>query len=186
MLTQEQAKQRVLYDKETGLFHRLAEVKPLGRVATNGYLQICVNGKRYMAHRLAWLITYGEWPDGQLDHINQDKLDNRIANLRVVTNKQNGENVRIFKHNKSGFRGVSKRADGKWIADIKQHGKTIHLGVFSCVFDAARARAEAEKVYFTHAPDYPQISPCRGKVITFQHGSRPAPGTNHIVCDCYK
>lgn len=182
MITQADLKARLHYDPDTGTFTRLKGMGKVGRITTNGYLQVMVIGERHMAHRLAWLYMYGEWPSTQLDHINQDRLDNRIENLRLASNKQNGENVRLFKHNTSGYRGVSRKPSGKWVADIKQHGKTIHLGLFQCKAQAARARAEAEKVYFTHAPDYPQISPCSENSVVFKGGSSQAPGTTHSFC----
>lgn len=183
MINQADLKKRLFYDPSTGEFVRIGGHKSVGRVATNGYMQISVGGKRYMAHRLAWLYVYGELPDTQLDHINQNRLDNRIENLRLATNKQNGENVRLFKHNKSGYRGVSfDRGDGKWRADIKHNGKNIALGKFDCIRLAAIARAEAEEQLFTHAPDYPPISPCKGKRVVLKGGSIRAPGTTVIVC----
>lgn len=187
MITQADLKSRLHYDPETGVFTRLRGIGKVGRVASNGYLQIMVIGERHMAHRLAWLYVYGEWPSTQLDHINQDRLDNRIENLRLATNKQNGENVRLFKHNKSGYRGVSfDRGEGKWRADIKHNGRNIALGKFDCIRLAAIARVEAEEHYFTHAPDYPPISPCKGKRVVSKGGSMLAPGTNHGFCDSCK
>jgi hypothetical protein len=145
----------VTYDKETGIFYRKGN--PTGRVATKGYMQVCVKGKRYMAQRLAWLFVYGEWPDGQIDHINRNKLDNRIANLRIVTNQQNQENVGLWAHNTTGYRGVSSRKNGTFQADIKVNKKTVYLGKFPTAEDAAIARMKAEKNFFSlldYSPNY--------------------------------
>lgn len=183
MITQADLKSRLHYDPETGVFTRLKGMGKVGRKASNGYIQIFVMDARYMAHRLAWLYVYGEWPELLVDHINLDRSDNRIQNLRSVTPKQNNENSRPNRNNRSGYRGVSLRADGLWQSDIRHNRKTIHLGTFKCKAQAARARAEAEKVYFTHAPDYPQISPCGRST---EGGSTVAPGTTHSFCDSCK
>jgi len=157
MLTQKQLRSNLSYDPQTGLFTRIGGPGKVGRVATKGYLQISVVGKRYMAHRMAWLYVHGEWPSGQIDHINQDKTDNRIANLRVVTNKQNQENVTNWSHNKSGRRGVRFKS-GKWIAEIIQHKKKVHLGTFDTIIDAVEARIAAEKFIFTHSAHSAKIT----------------------------
>lgn len=166
------------YDPATGFLYRFGERTPSGRIATNGYRQIFFQGKRYMAHRLAWLYVYGEWPKLQIDHINQCRDDNRIDNLREVTNKQNGENVRHFSHNTSGRRGVSwAKAKGQWQADIKHHGKTYYLGSFDNIIDAVAARMKAEKELFTHAPDYSRNYARPPETREKPRGSTPAPGT---------
>ena len=152
------------YDRSTGLFHRPGYSKPPGRLTTKGYRQISINGQRYMAHRLAWLYVHGVWPTDQLDHINGLKDDNRIANLREVSNKQNAENVRLFSHNKSGRTGVGwSEREGMWRADIKHHKRTIHLGRFPTIIDAVAARIRAEREFFTHSPDYAENSPLVSK-----------------------
>lgn len=152
------------YDRDTGVFTRMGQAKPSGRVATKGYRQIAMIGQRFMAHRLAWLYVHGEWPSGQIDHINQVKDDNRIENLRVVTNKQNQENIFAWGHNKSGRRGVRFK-DGKWLAEIVQFKKKLHLGTFASFEEAVSARESAEKVIYTHAPDYAQITPSQCKPL---------------------
>jgi len=96
------------------------------------------------AHMLAWLIVYGEWPNGQIDHINGDRLDNRIKNLRVVTQQQNAFNRVLYKNNSSGVKGVSwSIAQQAWHAQIRVTGKRIHLGFFKSKNDAANAYAAA-------------------------------------------
>lgn len=181
MINQADLKKRLFYDPSTGEFMHFRRSGAVGRKASNGYLQISVAGKRYMAHRLAWLYVYGEWPENLIDHINQDRTDNRIENLRAVTPKQNNENSRPNRNNRSGYRGVSVKPDGMWQADIRHNKRTIYLGTFRCKAQAARARAAAEKLYFTHAPDYPPISPCG---LSIEGGSTAAPGTKDIFCDC--
>lgn len=159
-LSADDVRSQFTYDAATGHLYRLGQSHPSGRMSSNGYRQICVNGRRYVAHRLAWLYVYGEWPKMQLDHINQNRDDNRIENLREVTNKQNGENVRIHSHNITGRRGVSFiRSRMAWQADIKHYGKTKYLGTFDNIIDAVAARMRAERELFTHAPNYSQDSP---------------------------
>lgn len=148
------------YEPETGLFFRGKTKKAAGRVATNGYRQIAFQGKRYMAHRLAWFYVHKVFPDGQLDHINHDKDDNRIENLREVNQSQNFENVHNWSHNKTGRRGVSF-AKGRYQADIKVNRKTLYLGSYDNIVDAVAARMRGEREYFTllnYAPVYERIT----------------------------
>jgi hypothetical protein len=101
---------------------------------SQGYISIGVDGTHYLAHRLAWLYVYGEWPTawpaGQVDHINRIKTDNRIANLRIVTSSENKQNRELpHANNRLGFLGV-KRNGSKFMARIMLHGKVKHLGTF--------------------------------------------------------
>lgn len=153
------------YNPETGHFSRNNRIIG-GRLTTKGYRQLCINYVRIMQHRLAWLYVYGEWPSGQIDHINQIKTDNRIDNLRVVTNKQNAENVTMFRHNKSGRKGVRWHPrTGAWVAEIKHHKRNHHLGTYDTIIDAVAARIRAEQNLFTHAPDYSQNYACARKSL---------------------
>ena len=179
------------YDINTGFFHRFGSSEPSGRLTTKGYRQVCVQGRRHMAHRLAWLYVYGEWPQGQLDHRNQLKDDNRIINLRVSDNRANQENVERWSHNRSGRRGVSLLKDGKrFKADIKVNGRTKHLGVFSNIVDAVAARMRAERELFRmieYAPNYSGITHEPGSQAWKDARSTMAPGTRQayaIVSDC--
>lgn len=168
------------YDPDTGIFIRMGEDKQSGRIATKGYRQIAIIGKRFMAHRLAWLHFYGVWPTKQLDHINRNKDDNRIANLREVDNQTNQENVELWNHNRSGFRGVSLRQDGRFRADIKTNGKTKALGVFDNLEDAASARMKAEQDNFRlleNSPIYSQITHGDSVRVNDRAYSMQAPGT---------
>ncbi|MCF7995225.1 MAG: HNH endonuclease [Chromatiaceae bacterium] len=112
----------------------------------NTYLKIKIEGITYRAHRLAWLLYYGEWPCGEIDHINGDGLDNRIKNLRDVTVSVNLRNARMFSSNTSGVNGVTwDNAREKWIAQIKINGNRRFLGRFGTKEEAAAARMEANK-----------------------------------------
>lgn len=115
-----------------------------------GYVYVRVNGRKRRAHRLAWLLTYGEWPDN-IDHINGVKDDNRIDNLRSVTQQENCQAFRKTSASASSkYRGVCWRRNlGKWFARIKVDGKEKHLGYFNCELEAARAYdAKAEELGF--------------------------------------
>ena len=171
---------KLTYDQNTGYFYRKKETVPTGRLATKGYRQIFVGGARHMAHRLAWLYTYGDWPIKQLDHINRDKDDNRISNLRLADNKEQQENIEMWSHNRSGFRGVSLIKNGSFQADIKIDGKTRYLGTFSTLEEAATARMQAEKSNFSlgqYSPIYSRIT--HGEVVRVNNRSYSivAPGT---------
>ena len=123
-----------------------------GHEKATGYNEIRINGKTYKAHRLAWLYVYGEWPKGEIDHINHDGMDNRISNLRDVSHRENGMNQPIRKNNKSGVNGIHKNKSGKkWLAAIHTNYKVIPLGSFSDKFEAICARKSAENKYKFHA-----------------------------------
>lgn len=171
------------YDPETGHFFRRGESAPSGRLTTKGYRQIFVNGKRHMAHRLAWLYVHGEWPSGQLDHRNQIKDDNRVSNLRPANNQTNQENVEIWSHNKSGRRGVSVLACGKFQADIKINGRSVYLGLFDNIIDAVAARMRAENEAFQmieNAPNYSGITHDTDCPSVRHARSMAAPGTKMV------
>jgi hypothetical protein len=117
----------------------------------SGYLQSHILGSRYLAHRVVWLLHYGKWPTGHLDHINGIRSDNRAVNLREVSYAENSKNHRPHKTNTSGVMGVVwHKRDKKWQAGIMVSGKTIHLGQFTEKADAVSARKQAEKDYGFH------------------------------------
>lgn len=107
-----------------------------------------VGGKRYLAHRVAWLLMTGDWPKGDIDHIDGNSLNNRFANLRDVTHQQNTKNQKLRSTNRSGVNGVTWcKKSGKWLATIKIDGRYKYLGEFSEISDAAEARAAANRKY---------------------------------------
>lgn len=117
----------------------------------DGYRIISIKGRKYLSHRLAWLWMHGSWPEGQIDHINHDRLDNRIENLRVVTLQENRKNQRLSKANKSGFIGVSwATRDRRWRAAIQVKGKMMGLGDYKTFKEAVAARKAAEVKYNFH------------------------------------
>jgi hypothetical protein len=126
----------VKYDAETGEFTRLLRTAQRHQVGdradllggSHGYRAVCIDGKKYLAHRAAWLYVHGEWPKGQIDHINADRKDNRLCNLRDVTPSVNAQNKRrAEKGNKSGFLGVYPH-QGKWRARVVLRGRTHDAG----------------------------------------------------------
>jgi hypothetical protein len=112
----------------------------------NGYHRGAIFGTALAAHRVAWAIHHGEWPKGQIDHINGDRSDNRIANLRDVDSAGNHKNMSRASNNKSGVTGVHWcNTWNRWIAKIKIGGKTKSLGQFASFDDAVAARQKAQE-----------------------------------------
>lgn len=106
------------YDPITGFFHWSVTRAPrcrygarAGSLNRYGYLEIKVHGRRYMAHRLVWLLKYGLTPAPEIDHINGNRADNRICNLRLATRKQNAANVRRHSDMASGLKGHITTSD---------------------------------------------------------------------------
>ena len=143
------------YSPETGLF--TWRVAPNGRIKigqragspdTGGHLQIRINKRFYRAHRLAWLYVHGEWPPEDIDHINSERADNRLCNLRPATRAQNCQNSRLYRSNTSGFKGVVWHARGsKWSARIRANGRVHHLGRYTTA-EAAHAAYVAAAVKY--------------------------------------
>lgn len=123
----------------------------LSNTSRDGYLTGRLLGKNYKAHRVAWAIFYGVWPDGIIDHINGDPADNRISNLRVVDAIGNAQNQRLRSTNTSGEQGISWVArDGKWWVKITKERRQIHIGFFDEMRDAIIARDAAYKAAGFH------------------------------------
>jgi hypothetical protein len=102
-----------------------------------------------MGHRAAWLYVHGKWPNGQIDHINGDRSDNRISNLRDVSHSVNQQNVhRPRRDNASGFLGVTRQKN-LWTSQVTVSGKTLHLGLFKTPEEAASAYLEAKRKHHT-------------------------------------
>ena len=154
-LTAEQLKATFDYDAETGVF--LWKIRPSRAVKAGdvagctekriGYITIGIEGRIYKAHRLAWLYTHGEWPKGLIDHINGNKADNRICNLRDVFADGNSQNVRKPNvRNKSGFMGVIW-FQNKWRASMSVNGQSKWLGDYSTPQEAHQVYLEAKRKY---------------------------------------
>ncbi len=158
MITQAELKENLYYNPKTGDFTRLASHSnrtKVGDIAGTldcyGYSVVMVKGSIYKAHRLAWFIIYGAWPKDQIDHINHNKSDNRIVNLREADSRENHRNCPMQKNNISGCCGVSwVKRDKVWRAQIKIDGTIISLGSYTDKFEAICARKSADNKYGFH------------------------------------
>ena len=110
----------------------------------DGYIQVSILGNKYLAHRVIWCKCYGEWPDGEIDHINGDKTDNSIINLRLADANIQNQNRGINKNNTSGYVGVHALANGRWRAYITKNYKRVDLGTYSSLGEALQIRKNAE------------------------------------------
>lgn len=156
-LTAERLHEFLRYDPITGLFYWKKSDSPrvkAGAVAGSKkpdrdgqfYWIIKLDGRVYLAHRLAWFYMTGEWPECLVDHINGQKADNRWRNLREATHAQNQINTHKPPRAKSGHRGVVwAPRPGAWHAYIKSAGKWTSLGYYRLLIDAANARKAAEQ-----------------------------------------
>lgn len=139
LISADTLRQLLSYDPETGKFTRAVQTSNRIKVGAaagspngSGYLNIMLQARLYAAHRLAWLYVHGRWPNGQIDHINGDKTDNRIANLREANNSENTQNKwRARNDSRSGTMGVRwHERDQRWHARIMIEGRAHHLGSF--------------------------------------------------------
>lgn len=154
MITANEAHRFLDYRPETGEFFRKTNAggftvgSKAGTSRPDGYMQICINRRHYLAHRIAWLMMTGEWPTSQIDHINCDKTDTRFANLREASAHQNRCNLTGNRRNTSGFKGVSRAKGGRWQAHICCHRKQRALGTFDTPEQAHAAYALAAAELF--------------------------------------
>lgn len=149
ILTQKELKTYFKYSKSTGLFTRTVDSGKAkkGNIESSkdgyGYISICIKGKQYKAHRLAFLYVTGKCPV-QVDHIKHRRTDNRWHMIREADHTVNGKNRPMQTNNKSGFVGVHWDKDrNKWQAQIKINGRSTSLGRFSNKKDAIKARKMA-------------------------------------------
>ena len=154
MLTQARLKEVLSYDPETGVFVWLkrlsAKIPAIGCVAGSlglGYRRICIDGKRYLAHRLAWFYVTGEWPKHEVDHINDQRDDNRFANLQDIRAAENQQKVKRnpCRNKTTGFVGVRHHVNGKFRATIRANRKCFNVGVFDTAEAASEAYWEAKR-----------------------------------------
>jgi hypothetical protein len=145
-LTAQRLREVVSYDTSTGVFTRLARTAQRHQVGdradlpcAGGYRRIAVDSIKVQAHRAAWLYVHGEFPSGQIDHINGDRADNRLANLRDVAPGVNSQNQRkARKDNGSGFLGVTPH-QGKWRPRVQLNGKPHYAGMYDTPEEAHAA-----------------------------------------------
>lgn len=118
---------------------------------STGYRVVGLGGKIHYAHRIAWALHHGAWPD-VIDHINGDKLDNKIENLRSVTQMENAKNARLGRNNSSGANGVGfDKRSNKWRARIMAGYREVYSALFDQKEDAIKARESAQVAYGFHA-----------------------------------
>lgn len=125
--------------------------KPALTAKCRGYYHGPIFRQKYYAHRVAWALHYGAWPEGEIDHINHDHADNRIANLRVVSRQENCLNQPQPRTNSSGVTGVYWDKNRKlWLAAIQVDGRARHLGRFADIQAAIQVRKAAERQHGFH------------------------------------
>lgn len=149
-----------IYDKKTGFIHSAVprannKVKAgqiVGHPCSKGYLQVSMNGKLFSAHRVAWVLHYGYWPDCQIDHIDRNPSNNRIENLRLCRNGNfdNSQNQSRQKNNTSGHIGINLMG-GYWRVRLAVNGKRMSFGLFKTIADAIDARNKAVKQFHPFA-----------------------------------
>lgn len=154
--TAERVRELLDYDTSSGIFRWSVapsrKVRPgdiAGSEDPGGYLIIGIGGRKYRAHRLAWFYVHGEWPPSDIDHIDNHRCHNWIANLRPATKTQNMANSLLRANNKARLKGVHYHPKArKWQAQIKCEGEFFYLGLFLTPEDAHAAYvAAAEKLF---------------------------------------
>ena len=151
-LTLAKLKARFRYNPMIGVFTKAG--KSVGAI-TNGHIQICIDYKRYYAHRLAWFYHYGTWPPDQIDHIDRNGLNNKIDNLRLASNRENMCNIRKTNVPNGLPKGVFRLPSGNFAAKISLPSKQLYLGSFTTAQEAGEAYEQATIKY------HGQFSPFR-------------------------
>jgi hypothetical protein len=157
MLTLELVNKYLTYDKETGNLYQSKKRPKIqvgsiaGGINGKGYRYIQLEGKKYPAHHIIWLIETGSLPKKILDHIDGNPLNNHFSNLREASVKQNNENRKAQRNNKTGYKGVSfnKRLQ-KYVAQIQHNYRAIYIGIYKTADDAHIAYEQKAKELFTH------------------------------------
>lgn len=157
MITKERVLQCLTYDRTTGSFFwketrrgvRIGE--KAGYTSKNGYIFIRIDGNLYRSHRLVWLVENGKFPDLEIDHIDGNRSNNYIYNLREVSKIENQKNQGIRIDNISGHSGIMWYKKGqKWHVQITHDGVKYHIGYFDKIEDAIKARMEADIKFNFH------------------------------------
>lgn len=156
MITQEILKRLLEYDEKTGSFtwkvspsRNVRAGESAGSVTSEMYTSITIMRKHYQAHRLAWLYVHGVWPKSVLDHIDTNRVNNRISNLREASFIENGQNrIRPQTNNTTGMLGVYQlRGRKNWRAQIRINKKQVYLGTFKTIGAAHDAYLAAKREF---------------------------------------
>lgn len=147
------------YNPDNGKFYWLNTLSSSGKKGTeagfsrsDGYIGVGLNGKCYLAHRLAWFYCYSYFPENEIDHINHDRADNRLINLREVSAACNRRNSLVQSRNKVGIKGVYwHKRDKRWRSYIFYQKKTRDLGSYKSLANAVCARLAAEQCTNWHS-----------------------------------
>ena len=143
---------------------RMAGKPAFAHIRADGYKVGAFFNKLYLAHHIAWAHTHCEWPD-MLDHINHDRADNRLVNLRLADRPTNQKNLSFNRRNTSGRTGVTwAKNEQKWVAQIRHDKRHKNLGYFANFEDAVAAREAAEKRYGYH-PNHGRVVPSSAAMI---------------------
>lgn len=149
MITHERLLKILWYNPETGVFTwKFVSGRKLGAEAgskiPSGYIAVQTKGKSYLAHRLAWFYVNKIWPMKEIDHINGNKLDNRIVNLREVSRRENAYNRGATKSNKLGLKGIRKRGNSFEVRIRNKEG-VVHIDTFCTLSEAQTAYLKLAK-----------------------------------------
>lgn len=157
--TPEKLRELLTYDPDTGVFHwkkvsgkdkrwntKYSEKQTFTSDCGSGYRRARIEGCDVRAHRVAWAMHYGKWPDDEIDHINGIRHDNRIINLREASRSENGRNVPAHRDSSSGLKGAHWHGQkNRWTSRIRVDGKNRYLGLFDTAEEAHEAYCEASK-----------------------------------------
>jgi hypothetical protein len=151
--TPERLNREFSFNAETGIVTRKTAAanqlvgKTVGSSNSHGYLYAQIDYCKFRLHRAIWAMVHGSWPTEEIDHINGNRKDNRLANLRHVSRQQNATNLGIRSNNKSGHKGVSwNKCRKKWMASISIAGKSKNLGGYKHLVDAVAAYKHASQI----------------------------------------
>jgi hypothetical protein len=159
MITQQEIKEILFYDPETGNFQWIERKKgrrlySVGTITNHGYLHIAIGGQRYLGHILAWIYVYGAAPTMGLDHINRNKLDNRITNLRLATSAENMANQNVRNDNTSGQSGVTwDKQKNKWKVQIGPAKSRVQKHFANYNDAVVFAKQAAQTIFGAFAPN---------------------------------
>lgn len=150
-ISQERLREVLCYSPVVGVFEwrrggrRIRKGGLAGAVTKAGYVRLCVDGRLYEAHRLAWLYVTGEWPDQCIDHIDGDRSNNAFKNLRLAEYADNSANMRVNCRSTTGIKGVTYlHSCDRWRARVRRGGQMVLDQVFGSR-EEARAAAETAR-----------------------------------------